>query len=121
MSLLDVIKQAGLGAVGATNPVALSNGTVMRVNPLEINVDQRFILTEDFLIVPESMTRYEIDLMHTHNFEDETAMTTRVKVTEEGLASKIVIREGLKIGDIVLLLRVQGGQQYVVLDKVVLS
>lgn len=92
MSLLDVIKQASVDAVEAANPVAVLFGVVTKTSPLEINVEQRFTLTEEFLVFTERVRRYEVD---------------------------ITVRCGLKVGDKVLLLRVQGGQKYVVLDKIV--
>ncbi len=73
------------------------------------------MLDRDFFIVPESLTKYEIDLKHTHTYinnSSESNLNTSL--------DKLLIREGLKQGgDKVLLLRVQGGQQYVILDKVV--
>lgn len=113
MSLADAIKQISHNTIGAGNPVSVMFGTVTRTNPLEVNVDQRFTLTEDFLILTERLTRYEIDLKHKHDTSGEP--------TREALTEKVVIREGLKVGDSVLLLRVQGGAQYVVWDKVVNS
>lgn len=111
MALGDKIKQLGANAVHAGNPVVVMFGTVTKEKPLEILIDQRFTLDEDFLIVPEQLTRYEIDLKHRHGTSGED--------TKEALNEKVVIREGLKVGDPVLLLRVQGGQRYVVWDKVV--
>ncbi|MCY9511710.1 DUF2577 domain-containing protein [Paenibacillus larvae] len=49
--MLNIIKQAALGAVDTSNPVSILFGEVMKTSPLEVNVDQRFTLTEDFLIV----------------------------------------------------------------------
>ncbi|ARF69531.1 hypothetical protein B7C51_19460 [Paenibacillus larvae subsp. pulvifaciens] len=49
--MLNIIKQAALGAVDTSNPVSILFGEVTKANPLEVNVDQRFTLTEDFLIV----------------------------------------------------------------------
>ncbi|GAB6927045.1 DUF2577 domain-containing protein [Paenibacillus sp. JCM 10914] len=95
--MLDIIKKASLSAVGSTNPVAVQYGTVTSVHPLEVNVDQRFSLTEDFLVVGESMTEY--------------------KLTISG--EEYIIRKGLAIGDTVLLIRYQGGQTYLVLDRLV--
>lgn len=97
--MLDIIKKASLSAVGNTNPMAVLYGTVTSINPLEVNVDQRFSLTEDFLVVGESMTEYKL------NIGDK----------------EYVIREGLKAGDAVLLVRYQGGQTYLVLDRLVKS
>lgn len=111
-SLLDVIKAAGMDAVGASNPVAIMFGEILTVNPLSVQVDQRFTLPSDFLLVPESLTRYEVDLRHNHSYGGSGT-------TGDGLTEKVVIRPGLQVGDKVLLFRVQGGQRYVILDKVV--
>ncbi|AZS14228.1 MULTISPECIES: DUF2577 domain-containing protein [Paenibacillus] len=113
MALGDKIRRLGSEAVGAGNPVAVMFGTVVKVNPLEVNVDQRFTLEEDFLVVTERLQRYEIDLKHKHD--------TSEAPTKEALLEKVVIRKGLQVGDSVLLLRVQGGQKYVVWDRVVKS
>lgn len=123
--MIDIIKKAGVDAVGANNPVSILYGEVLdidftlekitknnltyyitkNINTLTIKVDQKLILPREFFIIPESMTRYEVDLKHTHG--------------SDNALNKVIIREGLKQGDKVLLLRMQGGQQYIVLDKVV--
>ena len=81
----------------SSNPVAVMFGTVTKTNPLEVNVEQRFTLTRDFLVLTERLTEY--------------------KTTIAG--QEVVIRKGLQAGDKVILLRVQGGQQYIVWDRVV--
>lgn len=108
--MIDQIKRAALAAIDASNPVSVMTGTVTNLNPLEVNVDQRFTIDADFLIVPESLQRYEIDLKHNHAYSGGD--------TEDAL-DKIVIRSGLELNDKVLLLRIQGGQQFVIFDKVV--
>lgn len=95
--MLDIIKKASLGAVGNTNPVAFSYGTVTEVVPLQIQVDQRFILSGNSLVLPESVTESKIEL--------------------DG--REIVLRRGLEEGDRVLMVRMQGGQSYIVLDRLV--
>ena len=110
MGMIDIIKKAGVDAVGANNPVNILFGEVQNVEDLKIKVDQKLILSKEFFVIPQSLTKYEIDLSHSHSYSNGS--------TSKEL-NKIVIREGLKQGDRVLLLRVQGGQQYVVLDKVV--
>lgn len=111
MSMLSTIKKAGVGAVQAGNPVNVLFGTVTKTSPLEVNVDQRFTLPADLILVPESLTRYEVELQHNHSHPNGT--------TGDALTTPIVIREGLQPGDKVILIRVQGGQKYVVMDKVV--
>jgi hypothetical protein len=110
MNLTNLIKTAARQAVDASNPTHIMFGEVTSVNPLEVNVDQRFNLTADFLIVPESLTRYEVDLSHSHSYSGGT--------TGDGLTTPVVIREGLQVGDKLILIRVQGGQKYVIFDKV---
>ncbi|KWX80333.1 hypothetical protein AMQ84_04185 [Paenibacillus riograndensis] len=95
--MLDIIKKASLGAVGSTNPVAFSYGTVTGTDPLQIQVDQRFILSGAALVLPESVMESKL----------------------EWDGKEIVLRRGLEKGDRVLMVRVQGGQSYVVLDRLV--
>ncbi|HIW31219.1 MAG TPA: DUF2577 domain-containing protein [Candidatus Paenibacillus intestinavium] len=95
--LLSTVKLAATAAIAASNPVTVMVGVVTNTNPLEVNVDQRFSLPADFLIVPESLTEKKLVIS----------------------GSTYIVREGLMVGNKLLLLRVQGGQQYVVLDKVV--
>lgn len=114
MSLIDLIKHTAIKAVEATNPVKVMFGTVLSTNPLEIEVESRMKLTEDFLVLTERVTRYEVDLEHDHS--NDAGITTK------GLTAMLIdtpIRTGLSNGDKVVLLRVQGGHQFVVLDKVV--
>ena len=95
--MLDIIKKASLGAVSNTNPVAFSYGTVIATQPLQIQVEQRFILTGPALVVPESV------------MESKAVLA----------GQEILLRRGLEAGDRVLLARMQGGQSYIVLDRLV--
>ena len=97
MALVNLIRQASLGAMESSNPVAVMFGTVTKTSPLEVNVEQRFTLTRDFLVLTERLTEY--------------------RVTVGG--QQVIIRSGLQVGDKVILLRVQGGQQYIIWDRVV--
>jgi hypothetical protein len=109
--MLNAIRQAALTAMETAAPVAVLIGTVTKTDPLEVNVDQRFTIDADFLLVPESLTKLELDLGHTHSASGGT--------TGPALTEPVVIRPGLEPGDRVALLRVQGGQKYIILDKVV--
>lgn len=97
--MLDIIKKASLGAVDSSNPVAFFYGTVIAGAPLQIQIDQKFILPGNALVLPESVMESKIPL--------------------DG--EEVVLRRGLEAGDRVLLLRMQGGQSYVVLDRLVNS
>jgi hypothetical protein len=117
--LLDLIKRAARDAVAAAGPVQVHVGSVVSADPLSVQVDQRFTLTAEFLLVPEQLIHYEVELRHTHGYLDVSESGTGPGQTEEALPTPVVIRRGLAVGDKLLLLRVQGGQQYVILDRVV--
>jgi hypothetical protein len=110
--MIEAIKQAAIGAVEAAGPVIVQLGHVTSINPLKVMVDQRLELTEDFFIIPESLTKLEIDLKHTHGISGSGT-------TQEALKDKIIVRKELAAGDKLLLLRMQGGQRYVMMDRVV--
>lgn len=98
MSIVDKIRKISHTTQTVSDPVAVMQGVVTSVQPLEVNVEQRLSLKGGFLVVPERLTEY--------------------KVMVSG-GQELVIREGLAVGDKLLLLRVQGGQQFIILDRVV--
>ncbi|UHA72301.1 DUF2577 domain-containing protein [Paenibacillus sp. 481] len=97
MGMLNIIKKAGVGAVAASNPVALLYGEVVQTSPLTVLVEQRLSLPAEVLVLTEQLTERKVRIG-----------------TEE-----VVVRQGLYAGDRVLLARMQGGQSYVLLDRVV--
>lgn len=118
MGILDIVKRAGVGAVESNNPVAILFGTVSKVSPLEIEVHDKLKLTEDFLVLTERVTRYEVNIEHNHALSiDGSKVNTEMALKD--LLTKKPIRTGLIKGDKVVLVQVQGGQKFVVLDKVV--
>lgn len=118
MSLLNIVKKAGVQAVGAGSPVEFLFGRVSKAKPLEIEINPNFILKGEFLVLTESVTRYEVDLEHSHAYTDDGASATTEKALTN-LLTKTPIRTGLKKDDKVVLAKVQGGNKYLVLDKVV--
>lgn len=102
--MLNAIKRAAVEALDAGQPVAILFGTVTNTNPLEVNVDQRFTLDADFFIVPESLTPLEVDLS---------------PYFPSSGGPSVLIRRGLQPGDRVILFRMQGGQKYLIFDRVV--
>jgi len=93
---LGLIKQAAADAVDAASPVGIYYGTIKTASPLEVEVDQRFPLTAEFLELTES--------------------TKELKVPQGD--GYYILRRKLEEGDRVILLRIQGGQKYIILDRV---
>ena len=100
-NLLQVIKTAAIDAVNASNPVSVLVGQVVSANPIKISLNQKLTLEDPFIVIPENMTDYD----------------TKIKI--DGEIKDITVYNALKTGDKVVLLRMQGGQKYFVLSKVV--
>lgn len=103
---LAAVKRAAVEAVEAGKPMAIAKGKIIGVDPLQIMVDQKLILSEMQLI------RREVA---------GCAPYISVQPADESGAYRLVIntenRSSLGIDDDVLLLRVNGGQQYIVIGK----
>ena len=99
-NMIQIIKRAALEAVQESNPTNVLFGTVLSTNPMQIKIDQKIVLTKEFLIMSRNVSDYE------------------TKMTVNGQDSLITIHNALSTGDEVILLKMQGGQKYVVLDKV---
>lgn len=100
-NLLQIIKKAAVEAVEASNPAKVMYGTVTAASPLAIKIDQRFTVTEDFLILTKNVRDYKVKIS-----------------VNGGMEQDYTVRNALKTGDKVILLREQGGQKYIVIDKV---
>ncbi len=139
-SLLNLIKQASSSVIESEKPAAICFGTVISVSPLKIRVEQKLTLGENQLILTKAVTNHFVDIevshytvndafmdgKHRHEIYDTFTgggdcdtgdLDTTHKHAYKG-RKKIMIYNGLLAGEKVLLLRVQGGQQYVVIDRV---
>lgn len=86
---IALMKKAAVEAVEAMKPAAVVFGRITGLSPLAVRVDQKLTLTGSMLTVAGGTQRIG-DL-----------------------------KPGLQAGDQVILLRMQGGQRYILLDKVV--
>ncbi|AQR93518.1 DUF2577 domain-containing protein [Clostridium saccharoperbutylacetonicum] len=105
--MLELIKQASVNAINASNPLDIEFGTVTDAENITIKISQKKILPKEFFVVPESLTRYEVTLKNSKVADGTSEL------------DKLVIREGLKIDDTVILLKIESGARYLILDKVV--
>ncbi len=80
-------------------PVNALMGEVIQTSPLTVKVEQKLILTERMLVVPKSLTDFEIG----------------AECGDEHFTLKLY--NALKTGDRVLLLRMQGGQKFIITDR----
>lgn len=80
-SLLRLIKKTALEAVENSKPVSVIYGTVECLDPLEVRINQKLLLSAEHFVATETLS-------------------------------------SIKVGDKLALLRLQGGQKYIVLDVI---
>lgn len=143
--LVESMKRAALDAVRSANPTAILFGEVVGVNPLQISVEQRMVLDESFLVIPQRMTDHDMsvsvqwhtgsalgthqhaihqqatessgDPAHVHQINGTTVSANlNHGHTIEGIKT-MRVHAGLRMGEKVLLIRQEGGQKYIVLDR----
>lgn len=137
MASLEQVKRAAVAAVQASNPTQLLYGIVEKAKPLEIRINEKIKLTEEFLDVMEHLTRHErivsLEYLHPHNWPDsrigDAAKDTASSRNDIGSGqavpyetfnmqyAKMVSEDGLKKDDKVVLLRMQGGHRFLVMDR----
>lgn len=110
--LIKAIKRAAVEAVNASKPAAVCFGKVTSASPLKILVEQKMTLGEAQLILTRNVTEYKVEMTVEHFTEEAAAHRHEYK------GKKIfTVHNGLVVGDEVILLRQQGGQKYIVADR----
>jgi hypothetical protein len=130
--LHDNIKNIALNALEASKPSGIFFGTVLSASPLKIQVEQKMTLGAEFLVLSTLVQDFTVNMTIDHKTEAETEHTHDIHDTYSGGGSSDTtihlhdykgtkafrVHLGLKVGEKVILLRVQGGQQFIVLDRV---
>lgn len=99
--LVRLVKRAAVEAVMAGGPMGVCFGTVTSASPIKIMVDQKKTLTDAQLILTNNVRDFAVEM-----------------TTEGGQErQKLMIHLGLKPGEKVILLRCDGGQKFIVLDR----
>lgn len=100
IELMKVMKRAAVEAVRAEKPAEICFGKVTGVSPLKITLEPKLTLGEAQLVLTRNVTEYKT-YMSRGNIQDQ-----------------ITVHNGLVVGDEVVLLRQQGGQKYIVADRI---
>lgn len=136
MELKDVLQQIAQQSMKSAQLTDLQVGTVTAVSPLEITVDTSMApLQSGILYLTANVVEKKIPvLQHNHTVTVQDTYTgggsatcsdalDDIACTENGTAlpvenGYIILNRALAVGDMVLLLRVQNGQKFVVLSRV---
>jgi len=99
IALMKTIKKAAVEAVAASKPTDIIYGTVLSVNPLQIEVEQKLKLGAAQLILTGNVT------------------DRKILADFGGEKTEITLYNGLTAGESVILIRQTGGQKFIVLDR----
>lgn len=122
-NLVKAVKVAAIQAIENNSPLTAQIATVTSDNPLKLKIgDVEY--DKEFLILTRNVTDYKTEL----TINDELEVSGDVdgyhgpgKLKTLTLPSRMsaTIHNNLKRGDIVLVLRQQGGQKFIIWDRVV--
>lgn len=124
--LLVAIKRVAIEAVNASKPTAIVFGKVTSVSPLKINVEQKMTLTSAQLVLTRNVTDFKTSITG-GNIQNYFYVGTEPNVTTQPVSPShvhamgkipVTVHNGLVVGDEVILLQMQGGQKYLVWDRV---
>lgn len=112
--LVMLIKQAAVEAVNAKDPMSLKIGEVISSDPLKISINQKITIPSSQILLTSSVRNFTVY----ESIGDSTESDSSKKLTytnDEG--NKFVANFSLKVGEKVILLRCDGGQKFIVLDR----
>ncbi|EOR25306.1 hypothetical protein A500_10530 [Clostridium sartagoforme AAU1] len=119
--LIMLIRSQAIGAVNASNPTAIVYGKVISIAPLKIQVDQKMTLTKEFLILTRNVKDHKVFMTVDHATEYKSGGSGDASFESHNHAYKgkkeFTIHNGLVVGDEVIMIQMQGGQKFLVIDK----
>lgn len=119
---VELVKKAAVEAVDETQPSGIFFGTVTGVSPLEIELESHLPLTADHLILSTLVQDFWVDETVDHLTENRAGGSGEAAYASHNHEYKgrkqFLIHLALKEGEKVILIRIQGGQRYIVLDRV---
>lgn len=119
---VENIKKAALAAVAASMPSGVYFGTVKTESPLEISIEQKITLTEKQLVLTSLVQDFDVDMTVDHTTEERGGGSGDASFASHNHEYKgrktFKVHLALKSGEKVMLLRMQGGQRYIVLDRI---
>ena len=126
--LNESIKQIAKGVYESIKPTTIMFGKVISEKPLKINLEQKLTLGENQLILSRNVTDYKTKITIPPTLVMDAGLIGNVEgyhgpgvLKDLKLPSQMdtIIHNGLKEGEDVILLRLEGGQKFLVIDRLV--
>lgn len=107
-AFIETMKRAALEAHEASRPVNVCFGEVISVSPLKIKVEQKLLLGEKQLVLTRNVTDYVTTVSESNTDSADKKLSEK----------QIIVRNGLRAGDLVIIVRQQEGQKFIVIDRI---
>ncbi len=127
--IVELLKEISTAAVEEKAPVHILTGRVTGVSPLMITVEPKLKLREENLILTKNVMDYRTEISYDNGQIRQTATSASIDKDEEGnpyylrfkdkTRHEVTIYNALKINETVLLIRMQRGQKFIVLERLV--
>ena len=121
-ALAEVMKQLAGQAEDAGRPSDYILGTVESSSPLSIRVSQKDLITAEYLITTDAVRDYDVDIEVNHVTENRAGGGGYAEYASHNHdyngRKRIRVYNGLKRGEIVVMIRQRGGQQYLVVSRI---
>ena len=118
----DVLKKLINQTTQAGKPMALIKGEVTSTSPVTVKVEGRFEISAPFLELTHNVKDYYVDITVSHTTENRAGGGGYAEFASHNHdytgRKKILVHNGLKVGEFVWLIRQEGGQVFVALDRV---
>lgn len=122
--LVEAMKRAARDERESSKPVNVYFGEVVSKSPLKINVEQKMVLGEQQLVLARNVTDYmttvTIQCITGTGVLLSDGKTAVSPIHVHGIAGSqnLVVHNALEVGDEVILIRQQGGQKFIVADRI---
>lgn len=122
-NFLEIIKRAAVDAEEQSAPCDLMFGTVTSAFPLKICVEQKLELGEAQLVLTRNVSNYKVKIegknVQSFFFTDDNGSTEALIPPHVHAVGEleIEVKNALKAGECVILIRQRGGQKFLVLDR----
>lgn len=121
-NLNEVLKQLCLETLNSSMPSGVYFGTVISASPLKISVEQKMTLTEKQLVLTTLVQDFSVNMTVNHTTENKSGGSGDASFASHNHEYKgtksFLVHLGLKAGEKVMLIREQGGQKFIVLDRI---
>ena len=119
--LISTLQKLVAQTNNAMKPTDYCLGVVETIAPLSIRIDQKDILTEEFLILTDLVRDFSVDITVSHTTENRAGGGGYAEFASHNHdytgRKKIIVHNGLSVGESVILIQQAGGQEFIVLSR----